>query len=349
MLKYLDEINSLGLHFYFGMCEGMFMRQLELHPGTHCFGYKCPHCYGNGHQLAKKGRLLKLNDYISLLDMLIGKIELIDVSGIASDPTSYSEIDRLIRAIKERGFICGLHTKGYRMSESLIEALIVNLGEPETFINISLDSWNSAQYQALHGIGGKKQYLSRVIRNLKHLQKSKQTETSKLNIRVSHLLLEENSSLNDIAHVIDLVEDYCDHIKISLPQIRNDGKTAKTFISRNGAATLGMIERVFHDHPKVIVVKGQQERPGTFRYCWAQYCQVVVDAWGNVFPCPQTAECNYKHLSYGNILETPALELFESKRHDPDLAIPIEKMGCARICDRKDVAHNELIGHLLEA
>ena len=45
----------------------------------------------------------------------------------------------------------------------------------------------------------------------------------------------------------------------------------------------------------------------TFKKCYAQMFEAVVDKSGNVFPCPQVPLKNYEWLAYGNVKEKPFL------------------------------------------
>lgn len=354
MLKNFDELYRSKIpseDFYLQIHKGIVPLQIELHPGTYCLGYDCPHCYGHGRRAIQSGRQLILDDYLIILDSMTKYLSAmditVDISGITSDPMSFAQIDGLITAIKKRGFTCGMHTKGYQMSESLMDALISDMGEPETFISLSLDAWNEQQYNRLHGLREDSGFFFDVIDNLKKLHARRKEKDSKLRINVGYLLFEENSSNEDIKRFIELVSNYCDSIKISLPQPRNDGKRSETFIRRSAQERLDEIRRIFHRPPQVFVGNWPEKRP-SFDYCFAQYYQVVVDAWGNLFPCPQTAEKTRLSLSYGNILRAPIEKLLASRWFDQKTAIPVFQMGCQRVCDRKDLEFNSLLGKYFE-
>ena len=95
---------------------------------------------------------MDIETYIKILDEIKDIIPLIQVSGINTDPLTNPDIIEIIKAINERGFICGLHTKGYRMNSQLNEILTANNNNDESFITFSLNASNSKNYIKIHGI-----------------------------------------------------------------------------------------------------------------------------------------------------------------------------------------------------
>ena len=100
--------------------------------------------------------LVKAETYIKVFDEINGIVPLIQLSGIKTEPTTHPDIVDIVRGIKEREFICGLHTKGYRLNSELRDVLTDDKHDLETYVNISLDCSNSKDYTEIHDIAKNK-------------------------------------------------------------------------------------------------------------------------------------------------------------------------------------------------
>lgn len=318
--------------------------QLELHPGHHCDLFRCPHCYGHG-QLQMPGSI-GMDNYLELLDSIKSSAPaaLVELAGIRSDPTTFVDLPALITAIKVRGFAVGIHTKGYRLGPEIREALTADYSTADCFITISVDAGSPQTYAKVHRIPQSKQdslgnsgnqYWSIVLDNIKNLHELRQAKNSNLRIKIAYLLFQENGDPHELDGALEVFDPITDEIRFSVPQERNDGGTPS--FHQNSDELLRMVNKRFEGIEKVTVLDSPlTTRHKNFRFCWAQRFQVIVDKAGFVFPCPQTALRNFRHLSIGNIKYSPLSSIILGEKRRKLLIADIDsEMGC-RICDRKD-------------
>jgi radical SAM protein with 4Fe4S-binding SPASM domain len=322
--------------------------QLELHPGLHCDLYRCPHCYGHGQQ--QMSGCIGLDTYVRMFDDVRDLVSLVQFGGVSTEPTTHPEIAGIVRAAKQAGFICGMHTKGYRLDASLRDVFTRDPHERTSFITFSLDASQAGVYRNIHqiatgqpdtlGVNGEA-YFERVVANIRELYALREERQSGLRINIAYLLMEENRGAEDVARAVSLFEDCCDVIRFSFPHARNDGVEPDNFIAGNKRDLLASLRDTYVDHPKVRILENTiaDSRRQAFAYCFAQIFQAVVDKAGNVFPCPQTALRNYHWLAYGNVVNHNLSQLLLSEERAKLLSTRVDCMKC-RICDRKDEAIN---------
>lgn len=329
--------------------------QVEFQPGSHCDLYRCPHCYGHGQ--AQMDGHLELEQYKRVLDEIQGYVPLIQISGVATEPLTHPQIIEIIRAAKERGFHCGLHTKGYRLTPELIDLLTDDVLDRESFITISVDAAESKDYIKVHHIDtcqtdifrhNAENYFEIVLKNIKDLYTMRQAKGSNLRINIAHLLFKQNSSLNQLDRFIELFGQYCDVIRFSLSQKTNYGKTPNS-ISEEERTVIKKLKSKYRNNPKVSILSMTDVGHNTFfKKCYAQRFQAVVDKAGNVFPCPQTALKDYEWLAYGNIKNDSLKNILFSETRTKLFDADVDSVMRCRICDRKDEDINITIDRLLE-
>ena len=319
--------------------------QIELQPGIHCDLYRCPYCYGHG-QKQIKGNTPSEN-YLKAIREVHQSNPTIQIAGISTEPTTYKEFPNLIRGIKEMGLVCGLHTKGYRLKDEIAsEYLKPSKDNSECFITFSLDSSNKKHYLDLHDIADRKDklgnhadnYFDIVIKNIKHLYLEKKRLGINLRINITYLLFQENSTDASIDEAIDLIYEYCDSLRFTIPQSRNDGIINNNYISNNKKSYLYDLKEKMTKYNKIRVLEDtyQNNHETSFKKCYAQMFQAVIDKAGYVFPCPQTALKNYEWLQFGNINEKSFLEILQSMERKKLFEADVDKELKCRICDRKD-------------
>lgn len=320
-----------------------FPMQVELHPGPNCGPMHCRHCYGK-QQRVNQG-LLGIGEYARLLDELIGKTHLIDISGISTDPSSYPEICELISLLKERKYNFGLHTKGFALNEELCRLL--NYGDTQgNFITASLDAATHDVYNLVHGAPKRSMVFDQVLERLALLKTMKMEANSRLRINVAYLLFKENSAEKHISRFIEVFEPIADVIRFSIPQVPNKAKPIGYLDKDEIRQVFTVLEQFEKDN--VIVLKfDRSEHDLSFKYCWAQLFNITVDKAGNVFPCPQVATSAYNHLCYGNIRQQSIWEIWNSRKRKQILSKPVNEMKC-RVCDRKDENINIELDKILD-
>lgn len=347
-----------GEHFFAKLVQAYDpgrVLQIEFQPGVHCDLYRCPYCYGHG-QAPMAGTLITAEDVARVLDELEGLDPLIEVSGVATEPLTHPEAAGILREIRKRNLRLALHTKGYRLDDACAEAL--TMGTSACFVSLSLDAANASDYVRLHDIPGEardaydqrpgREYFEKVASNLRRLQALRKQTSSAVQVRASVLLFEDNCSLQSVAEAVDEFADYCDCVRFSLPQDRNDGVRVGNLPGRR-RELLERIETMFAEHPKVRVLTSTSspDRDPTFRRCRAQWFQAVIDRCGNVFPCPQVAVSNYDWLSYGNVRDSSLKQILASPRRRALFEMDVSAEMKCRICDRKDEAINVTLDRLL--
>ena len=310
-----------------------FPMQVELHPGPHCGGMHCRYCYGKGQKI--NDNMLSIKEYEALLTDVEGKTNLIDISGIVTDPLSYPHFYELIDLIKTKRFHFGIHTKGYLLTPELCKLL--NYGDTDgNFITLSIDSTDPKVYNRLHGISNKLgNVFDQTLKKIKLLKEEKEKRNSELRINIGYLLFQENSKRKDIENFIEIFSPIANVLRFSIPQVPNKAKPIGYLPNENIASTLEMLRE--YEKEQIVVLKfDYSQHDHSFDTCWSQRFNITIDNSGFVFPCPQVASSPYNHLSYGNLREQTIWEIWNSKLRKEILEMDIDKQMKCRVCDRKD-------------
>ena len=171
----------------------------------------------------------------------------------------------------------------------------------------------------------------------------KKKRNSRLNINILYLIVEQNFSEGDIEEVIKLLGDFTNVIRLSIPQVRNDGFIPDNYLGDNRSDVIKTIAEKYKDNPKIKVlsyIASNIDHKTKFKYCYAQLFQTVIDKAGYVFPCPQVPLFDYKSLAYGNIQDKPLLEILDSAKRRALLSQDVDAEMKCRVCDRKDESVN---------
>lgn len=306
--------------------------QIEFHPGPDCGPFHCRYCYGKSQKL--NDSLLNIEQYNNVLEQIAGKTNLIDISGINSDPLSYPHIYKLIELIKNKGIYFGLHTKGFLLTKKL--SRLLNYGRTSgDFITLSIDSVNPDTYNKLHGVCQIENAFDHVLEQIKFLKSEKDRTNSKLRINVGYLLFQENSSENEIERFIEVFEPLANVLRLSIPQVPNVAKPVGYLPNDEIISNLEMLKKYEKDN--IVILKfDYSKHDKSFGTCWSQRFNITIDKAGFVFPCPQVASSAYNHISYGNIKESTIWEIWNSKKRKEMLNMDVDKEMRCRVCDRKD-------------
>lgn len=317
--------------------------QLELHPGSHCGPLDCTFCYGKAQTLCNGS--LTIEDYSTLLDDLMEYPPFIEISGIRSDPLSYPDFPSLIRQIKSRNLRFGIHTKAYFLTDELIKALNETSCEG-SYITISVNSASSSIYNKLHGLDSDSKVLEKVKQKIADLYLEKTNNNSKLKINLAYLLMANNSSKEQIKDFIETFENYAETLKFSIPQVPNVADPTGYLSPKEVIKTFEMLQNWGNGKVTMLNFK-RSEHCKTFDYCWAQRFNATIDRAGNVFPCPQVALNNYKHLIWGNIKEKSFLDIWSGAERLNMQRMLVDDMNC-RVCDRKDEIINMNLNRMMD-
>ncbi|MCW4030153.1 MAG: SPASM domain-containing protein [Candidatus Bathyarchaeota archaeon] len=318
--------------------------QLELHPGSHCGPLDCTFCYGKEQMLCEG--TLSIKDYARLLDELLEYPPFIEISGIRSDPLSYSHFAQLIHAIKERKLNFGVHTKAYFLTDEVIQELNATSSEG-SYITISVNSATADIYNNLHGLAPSSDTHQKLLQKVKKLHAAKTKNNSKLKINIAYLLMANNSSPEQIEAFVDLFEEHADVLKFSIPQVPNVAQPVNYLTPQKIETIFELLHNWRNGKITMLNFKNCEHDPN-FKYCWAQRFNATIDKAGNVFPCPQVALKEYSHLIWGNISQQPFWDIWNSpKRHQMQTML-VDDMKC-RVCDRKDENINLNLNGMMDA
>jgi MoaA/NifB/PqqE/SkfB family radical SAM enzyme len=266
--------------------------QLELHPGSHCGPLDCTFCYGKSQTLCDGN--LSIGDYSKLLDDLLEYPPFIEISGIRSDPLSYPKFASLIHLIKERKLQFGIHTKAYYLTDEVIRELNATSSEG-SYITISINSPTADVYNTLHGLKPNSNAHKKMQTKVEKLYNEKIKNDSKLKINIAYLLMANNSSKKQIDQFVKIFEKSADVIRFSIPQVPNMAKPLNYLSPKKIEKTFEMLRN--WGNGKIAMLNFREsEHDKSFEYCWAQRFNATIDKAGNVFPCPQVALKDYKHL-----------------------------------------------------
>lgn len=317
--------------------------QVELHPGPHCGPFQCTYCYSKGQRLTDG--LLSINDYSRLLDDLMLKPPFIEISGIGSDPLSYPDFYLLLKLIKERGFAFGIHTKGYFLNRELIKLLNT---EPTkgTYITVGVDSATPSIYNELHGLPPKSNIYDMINKKIFCLYNEKMKRRSGLQINITYLLFNNNSSKEQIDKFIHTFRKHSDVVRFSIPQVPNMAEPVH-FLDRKEIDETFELLRYFEDDNVAVLNFRESTHDENLQFCWAQRFNATIDKSGNVFPCPQVALGDYLNLRLGNIKERRFWDIWNSEERERMLEMSVKDMKC-RVCDRKDENINRELSELLK-
>jgi radical SAM protein with 4Fe4S-binding SPASM domain len=317
--------------------------QLELHPGSNCGPLQCTFCYGGSQTLCDG--MLSIDDYSRLLDDLVEYPPFIEISGIKSDPLSFPELPSLIRLIKERGMNFGIHTKAYFLTDELIRELNETPSEGN-YITLSVNSPVASIYNDLHGLESRSNVYEKLKERIIRLYTEKMEKHSGLKINIAYLLFANNSSSEHIDEFIKAFEKYADMIKFSIPQVPNVADPINYLNQEEIIKTFESLEK--RGNGKIAILNFRKsEHDEKLQYCWAQRFNATIDKAGNVFPCPQVALNDYKHLSWGNIKEQSFWKIWGSDTRRRMQRMLVDDMKC-RVCDRKDEAINIELNKIMD-
>ena len=328
--------------------------QVEVHPpprGKELCWLKCKHCYTHTvldeQQRISGHRILELVEEISEGSPKTGeRPEKLIFSGFRTDPLNSDVSGDVIEASKKSGFVTGVHTKGFRMSEDFIEKLTANSNRGD-YISFSVDAGNNSTYNLVHGAKNSHAKLyDRVRENVKKLMDGIQSSNSELQVRVTYLLTEENCD----QQVVDFIKHFreaCVHtIRFSVPIL----------------PTMGSQERR-SDFPKVSVynlklfedrlAKMQEDNDDDLVYlkfdgnthrvlpCWSRWLLPTIGYDGHLYPCCLVASKEFESLRIADLTKE---SFWDSYYRQVDL----DHGGANCQCDRKAAEIHKTVNAVLQ-
>lgn len=193
---------------------------IEIQPSGTC-NINCRFC-GFGEQRALHR---KMNLTVEQMEHLIQDIQEfnrtaphpmteIKFNGIFSDPLAGAAKKATVRGLElavAGNFWTGLFTNGIELSEEVQRALVGGKDRSAAFVNISLDASTWENYHRIKKQGGspeasKEQYL-KILQNIRELVKMKKRMGSSLNISISSVLQEENTTPEEVEGLVRLARE----------------------------------------------------------------------------------------------------------------------------------------------
>lgn len=290
--------------------------QVELHPGTSC-AVHCPHCTGL-HLRRRPRSELPLEPLVRLVGALRRSgVDRVTVSGIYTDPLSYSELCHLLCCIRENGLSIGLHTKFVNATPDLLAEL--SRAYADSYVNISIDYWRSESYQQyLHP--ETPDALETAMANTERLCAGLETSAARVSVAIVSLL-HQSITLADLetgaAFYHGLRARY-PHVSInwrmSVPwvptsRLRLLSADSSRAVQPTVAGAAALVRRVRDLQSAAGAIPGTGQI--TFRHnellampcsaCLSQLLYGAIGSCGGFYPCQGIASPEYGHLSYGNL------------------------------------------------
>mgnify|MGYP001208823737 FL=1 len=154
------------------MSKTVIPYQVEIQPGPTskkiCW-LECPFCYGKSAN--DTGQRLSKERYIELIQEIAkGGVKKVIFAGWATDPLFYKNIDDLVETALKSGLIIGFNTRALKVSERLISLLTSGLAPNDSYISVSVDSYDNSSYAQVHGVSGQSHLYDRVSENIRRIK-----------------------------------------------------------------------------------------------------------------------------------------------------------------------------------
>jgi hypothetical protein len=276
-----------------------------------------------------------------------GKVEKFVFSGVFTDPL-YSNLAELA-LVTAKGFreqLVGVHTKGIRLSDRLVDTL-VHSAVPGDYITFSLDTVDQRAFSSVSGLEPNSQALSRIQSNIETLCGMRDSERSSLRVIVTALLLEETATIRQVVGLVRFCQRVAvDVLRFSLPQEPVAARTPRFAHSRRKLSMLiDEIQRIASssspdDKPAIVLLENPDpERLAALSRCYAQYFYPTVGWDGYLYPCCQVATGQFPQLRLGDCKTNDLWEIWRSdaiwrlRMFDP-------ASSCGYCCNRRDTEVN---------
>jgi len=332
--------------------------QVEIQPGPTskkiCW-LECPFCYGKSAN--DTGRRLSKERYIELIQEIAkGGVKKVIFAGWATDPLFYKNIDDLVETALKSGLIIGFNTRALKVSERLISLLTSGLAPNDSYISVSVDSYDNSSYAQVHGVSGQSHLYDRVSENIRRIKTNLNKSGKSLFISTTYLINQYNC---DEQNILKYIEDFkkigVDLIRFSFPQIPRGSSegTNPSIFARPQRMEIQekltpIIERENSGVSKVLFVDGEdlfyKERTTP---CFARFIYPTIGFDGWLYHCSQSSGPNFHSVALGDLRENGFWDLFYNYNIDDmndyfrNLTKCFDKVGCR--CDRKEHTVNSSI------
>lgn len=301
-------------------------RQFEIHlsnkGGKRC-NVKCDHCQGRNLQQVVEPFD---EEVFSLVEGLDGSIPLFVLSGAYTEPTLNGRLIELLELIKRTGSSFGLHTNATLLTKlekknRFITRLLAAANSPDDYMTIALNagSWESFA-RTKHVDGGNFDRVMEALRTVYFLRK--RGLRSALNVRVTYLLNEFNSSPRELEKAVHLMREVAvDSLRFAIPYApygtpidecrRYKYEHELPFYARVWKNVSSVLSTDEKDKPLVFALPPDtQDIEGiSFQHCFYGYFMINLGADGFLYRCSAVAHPGYKGHRLGRL--TDDLEEFK--------------------------------------
>jgi radical SAM protein with 4Fe4S-binding SPASM domain len=267
--------------------------------------YVCNHnCQGCSYQEldGKENVFLDPQNFVKLLKSLhCLEVKSIELSG-GGEPTLHPKFGELVELAANEGFELGLLTNGSLLSDRIADLVADHF----TYIQVSLDASEVRVYNRIHDppeIYG----FQTILKNLEEVISKRNLKNSKLTVGAKVLVCQSNMNL--IEEVINLAKDIgCDYIQFK--PMRN----AKDSLLPEQVSLVDDFIKSLQEKYCPFPVCGGAKGSKTNMKCWLSPIHIVVDPWGDVYPC---SHCQYRREStrMGNLFKQPLEKIWFGQRH----------------------------------
>jgi hypothetical protein len=290
--------------------------QIELHPGTSC-SVHCRHCTGLHLRRRADGEmpLRALTQIVS--GMRQHAVERLTLSGIYTDPLSYSHLGALLECVRTHGVSLGLHSKFVTVAPDVLAEL--SRAHDDSYVHISIDYWENHEYQrqlqpdiphAFEAVRANVQLLCAALAAVR----------SGMSVGIVSLLQANNTPAD-----LEIASQFYRELRGHYPSVTINWRLSVPWaptsrirwLQRPGGRPLAPTAPVpaWVDERVRGVLATAERLPGrgrvTFRHnelvaspcptCLNQLLYGAIGSCGGFYPCQGIASPEYNHLAYGNV------------------------------------------------
>jgi MoaA/NifB/PqqE/SkfB family radical SAM enzyme len=314
--------------------------QVEIHPPPItrdlCW-LRCKHCYTQT-ELDEIGRISSRRLVEIIEEISNGsprtkeRPEKIIISGFRTDPLNSSTILDVLKASKRGQFVTGVHTKGLKLTDELIDELVRDSLEDD-YISFSIDAGNNATYNSVHGVKSFNARLyDRVRQNIERLMARVRTSGSDLKVRVTYLLTNENVDQQVSDFISHFVDSGVHTVRFSVPIFPTMGLQERVSdFPKMSIYDFNLFEEQFYELKKdgdnLVYLKFDSNPQGVMP-CWSRWLLPTVGYDGYLYPCCLVSSEEFRSLRIEDLKE---VGFWDAYHRQVDLNFGTS--GCQ--CDRK--------------
>jgi len=230
-------------------------------------------------------------DRIEADEKLISRLKELGVRSViltGGEPLMHKNFDSMMLEFSKH-FKVGLVTTLYRYSE-VLETV-------PTWVKVSLDSVNPAEYGAIKGINPK--MLATVLENMKRLYDNKDPE---MVLGAQMVITDHNQTLETIEETLETVKDSCDYLQLRPIESLEDYEYSDD---------VHELLRHVEDKYEKIVISDKFYVKQKHSKCYAKWMQLLIGTDSNVKIC-----CNRVHETVASLYDPNLLQIIHDMKLD---------------------------------